>query len=255
MSAAVPQILSPGDGPPAEVTNRGGRAAVCLVCEHASAMIPAALGDLGLAPEHRRSHAVWDIGALDVARELSARLDAPLVASRVSRLVFDCNRPPEAPDSIPERVETIDVPGNRGLATDERAARVSEIYLPFRQLLSDTLDAFAEPPVLVTIHSFTPTWFGVPRDVELGLLHDEDDRLARRMLKFAPDGIRTALNEPYSAADGVTHTLREHALPRGLLNVMIEIRNDLLDDSGGAGRFAELLAGTLTEALAQETAS
>jgi len=40
-------------------------------------------------------------GAESVARRLSRLLDAPLVLQRYSRLVQDCNRPPEAP-SAPE---------------------------------------------------------------------------------------------------------------------------------------------------------
>ena len=39
---------------------------------------------------------------------------------------------------------------------------------------------------------------------------------------------RIARNEPYGPADGVTHSLRLHGMGRGLANVMIEIRNDLL---------------------------
>ncbi|NND18222.1 MAG: N-formylglutamate amidohydrolase, partial [Silicimonas sp.] len=88
------QILARDDGPAAEVVNPGGCAPICLVCEHASPAIPSSLGLLGLADEDRYSHAVWDPGAGDLARSLSERLDAPLVLGRVSRLVYDCNRPP-----------------------------------------------------------------------------------------------------------------------------------------------------------------
>ncbi len=245
-------ILGPDDGPAAEVINPRGSAPICLVCEHASAFIPATLGDLGLAPEHRQSHAAWDIGGRDLATALSQRLDAPLVASRVSRLVYDCNRPPNAPGAIPEKSEVVEVPGNVGLSDAARAARATEVYDPFRSLLKTTLDGFAEPPVLVTIHSFTPVWFGQPREVELGLLHDSDDRLARAMLAEAPDGLDTRLNAPYSVTDGVTHTLREHAIPRGVQNVMIEVRNDLVSDAAGVARFAGILDTMLTRALATQ---
>nr|WP_238939727.1 N-formylglutamate amidohydrolase [Marivita cryptomonadis] len=246
--------MGPNDGPAAEVINPQGGAAICLVCEHASALIPPALADLGVAPEHRLSHAAWDIGGLDLATALAAKLDAPLVASRVSRLVYDCNRPPSAPGAIPERSEVVDVPGNVGLSDVARAARVSDVYDPFKDLLRTTLERFATPPLLVTIHSFTPIWFGQPREVELGLLHDSDDRLARAMLANRPDGLDARLNAPYSVTDGVTHTLREHAIPRGLQNVMIEVRNDLLSDTTGVARFADVIATMLTKALAKQEA-
>ncbi len=248
-------ILTAGEGPAAEVINPRGAAPICLVCEHASAFIPAALDNLGVAPDQRHSHAAWDIGGRDLAVALSKSLDAPLVASRVSRLVYDCNRPPSAPDAIPAKSEVVEVPGNADLSTTDRAARVAEIYEPFRALLTATLDAFQTPPVLVTIHSFTPIWFGQPRKVALGLLHDSDDTLAKAMLATAPDGLDTRLNAPYSVTDGVTHTLREHAIPRGLPNVMIEVRNDLISDPAGVARFDRILGQMLTSALQTQVAS
>jgi predicted N-formylglutamate amidohydrolase len=245
------QILSVDDGPAAEVVNPNGRAPVCLVCEHASAAIPSSLGALGLVDADRYSHAVWDIGAEELARTLSRRLDAPLVLARVSRLVYDCNRPPEREDAMPARTETIDIPGNRDLTPAERKLRTREIYDAFHATLSATLDAFPKPPAFVTIHSFTPNWFGQPRDTELGLLHDEDPTLARAMLSHSARTFRTELNRPYSAADGVTHTLARHATARGLRNVMIEVRNDLLGDKSQISKVADTLENMLSAALAE----
>ncbi len=247
----MPLILDPDFGPCATVVNAGGRTGICLVCEHASAEIPAGLSDLGLSHQDRFSHAVWDLGAEALARCMSDILDAPLVLSRVSRLVYDCNRPPEAPDCIPARTERIEVPGNRNLAEMDRKARVAEIYEPFHARVAETLDAFASPPVLVTVHSFSPIWYGAVRTTEIGLLHDADARLALAMQDAAPSGRVVALNQPYSAADGVTHSLQRHANARGLLNVMIEVRNDLLGDDAAVAVIAEALTGMLNAALAK----
>jgi predicted N-formylglutamate amidohydrolase len=57
-------------------------------------------------------------------------------------------------------------------------------------------------------------------------------------------------NEPYGPADGVTHTLKEHGLANGLLNVMIEVRNDLIRDEAGQRVMAGFLAGLIRESLA-----
>jgi predicted N-formylglutamate amidohydrolase len=81
--------------------------------------------------------------------------------------------------------------------------------------------------MLVTIHSFTPVYNGVRRSCEIGILHDADSRLADAMLAGTIP-FKMERNVPYSASDGVTHTLRTHAIPRGWPNVMIEIRNDLI---------------------------
>ncbi len=246
------QLLSEDDAPAAFVVNPGGRAAICFVCEHASAAIPASLGDLGLSPADRFSHAVWDIGAEALARALASRFDAPLVLGGVSRLVHDCNRPPDRTDAIPVRTEAIDIPGNRDISAAERAARVHEVYDAFHATLSSQLDAFGEPPAFVTIHSFTPSWHGVPRATEIGLLHDADPRLAQAMLRAAATDFRIELNMPYSAADGVTHLLARHAVPRNLRNVMIEVRNDLLATNAQIAAVADALEAMLIAALATE---
>lgn len=236
-----------------EVINPDGNGRVVLLCEHASSHIPARYGDLGLAPEDRLSHAAWDPGALGVSKELSVLLDAPLVASRVSRLVYDCNRPPEAPSAMPERSETVVIPGNRNLDTTARAERETSVYRPFCDAVACVLDPRPDA-VLVTLHSFTPVYHGQHRTVEIGILHDEDTRIADVMLAQAnhlPQR-RIARNEPYGPADGVTHSLRLHGIKRGLANVMIEIRNDLLttpDDQAALAAEIHLLLQPALDAI------
>ncbi|WP_089231529.1 N-formylglutamate amidohydrolase [Tropicimonas sediminicola] len=249
IQATESSLLGPKEGPPVRTLNAGGRGGFVLVCEHASRFIPAALGELGLDEEAKHSHAAWDIGARDLAVELMAELDAPLVAARVSRLVYDCNRPPEAHDAVPARSERFEIPGNRDLAAAAREQRAREIYAPFRKELTGTLDRRNGPALLVTIHSFTPVYMGRAREVELGLLHDADARMADAMMAIASrhTGMATALNAPYAASDGVTHTLRDHGVARGLANVMIEVRNDLIDTPSGVHRVAAELAGLLRE--------
>ncbi len=231
--------------------NADGNGQVLLVCEHAANRVPAALDNLGLDEATRLSHIAWDPGALAVAQEISYLLDARLVASTVSRLVYDCNRPPEAPGAMPERSEVFDIPGNQNLSDTEKAARVATVYEPFRTLLADTIASFPAPPVLVTIHSFTPVYQGKQRDVEIGILHDSDTRLADAMLELAPKHteMNTRRNDPYGPEDGVTHTLKLHALPNGLLNVMIEVRNDLIATTEQQKSVGKMLAELVADAL------
>lgn len=226
-----------------------------FVCEHGSNAFPAACGTLGLTETQRKAHIAWDPGALGLARGLLARLGGTLVAASVSRLVYDCNRPPHAPGAMATKSEMHEIPGNVGLSAEARRGRTKAIYLPFcaalhgeiaRRLAEGTL------PVIVTVHSFTPTWFGTPRAVEFGVIHDADPALAREVLAAAraATGLKTEINAPYSAADGVTHTLRLHAVPYGLPNVMLEIRNDLIATPDAEEAMADTLAPILSAALA-----
>jgi predicted N-formylglutamate amidohydrolase len=235
--------------PPPQVINPGGTAGAVIVCEHASRHIPAALGDLGLPVAALASHIAWDPGALGVAEALAWLLDAPLVAAATSRLVYDCNRPPEAASAVPERSEIWDIPGNQGLSPPARAARVAAVYEPFYIALADLIAALPGGPALITIHSFTPVFHGARRDTEIGVLHDADARLADAVLDALAGGPhRVARNDPYGPEDGVTHTLREHAHPRKLPNVMIEIRNDLIETPAAQRAMAEVLAAALIAA-------
>ena len=114
-----------------------------------------------------------------------------------------------------------------------RLARTQAVYLPFHGALHAEIArriALGRPPVIVTIHSFTPVYFGKKRDVEFGVIHDADPGLAMKVVEHARalTGLETRLNEPYSAADSVTHTLRLQATPYGLDNVRLEVRNDLI---------------------------
>ncbi|SNX71273.1 predicted N-formylglutamate amidohydrolase [Cereibacter ovatus] len=238
---------------PAIVENRGGKGRAILVCEHASKAIPPRWGDLGLTAAQREAHIAWDIGALGLARGLERRLDAVLVHAPVSRLVYDCNRAPDQPGAIAERSEMHQIPGNTALDAAERAERTESVYLPFHEGLHAEITrriALGLSPVLVTIHSFTPQWHGRPRDLEFGIIHDADDRLARAVLAgVAPTGLRAALNQPYAASDDVTHTLKLHALPYGLPNVMLELRNDLIATPEAQEAMADRLAPALAAAL------
>lgn len=243
-------LLRPDEGDPVISVNENGQSPVVLVCEHAGKVIPHALGDMGLSPEDLSRHIAWDIGAEAVARRLAEALDAPLLLQRYSRLAYDCNRPPESPDAMPVRSETTRVPGNDKLTAADRLARIREIYRPFHDrvaLLLDERSARGMTSLFITLHSFTPLYKGVRRNLDLGILHDRDARLADDLLAVfgrARD-IVVRRNEPYGPEDGVCHTLNLHAEPRGLPYAMLEIRNDLIAQAAGQEQWAKRLAEVL----------
>jgi len=139
---------------------------------------------------------------------------------------------------MPETSEIYPVPGNCNLSEQERDRRAQSYYVP----------------VLVTIHSFTSNYHGRQREVEIGILHDSDTRLADALLKVAvadesENDYIIRRNEPYGPDDDVTHTLQNHAIPANYLNVMIEIRNDLLSTPEACEVVAKSLARWIEKAL------
>ena len=238
-----------------EIVNRAGSGAAVILCEHASNHIPERYNGLGLRAEDIDSHAAWDLGARATALRLAEALDAPLLASRVSRLVYDCNRPPDNPSAIPVRSERIEVPGNVGLTEAQRAERIATVYRPFCEAVTRLIEArqgTGSPTVLITLHSFAPVYFGESRAVEIGILHDADDRLANAMLSAATalPHRRIMRNAPYGPEDGVTHSLKEHGMRHGLMNVMIEVRNDLLSTAEQERVIAREILGVVNAAFA-----
>ena len=231
-----------------------GAAPIVLICEHAAHVIPEDFGDMGLDDAARLSHAAWDIGAEPVAAEMSRILDAPLLSCGVSRLLYDCNRPPTAADCIPPRSEVFDIPGNRDLSETDVAGRCMLIHDPFHhaatQLIDLQMQRVGGPVSIVTIHSFTPVYHGQPRDTQLGFLFRDRAALSQAALRVerAKGRFRAELNAPYSAKDGVTYSIVRHAEDRGLPTTMSEIRNDLIGSAADAGDMAAHLADTILQA-------
>ena len=242
------------------VTNRAGNSPFLFVCDHASNYLPPDLGTLGLRDADMLRHIAWDPGALPVALKMADMLDAALVEAGISRLAIDCNRPLDAPDLIPEISETTLIPGNAALTDSDRARRVALSWRPFH----DTIEALVEERLaagretwLVSIHSFTPLYKGAARPWEIGILHDEDERLSAPLIAALRSSGRFDVgdNQPYSPADRVYFTLERHARSRGLPCAMIEIRNDEIADGAGQARWAELLAGLFREIRLPEAAA
>ncbi len=237
-----------------DVTNEEGPSPFVIVCDHASHAIPSIYGDMGLSDSERLSHIAWDPGALAVSERLSQRLDAPLVASRISRLVIDANRDEDSPGLIWTLSESTRIAANERLSAAERQHRIEAYHRPYHQAIERVLEtrrAAGTETILVCVHSFTPVFLGVRRPWEIGLIHGRDARFTtalRDALAAAEPSLSIGWNEPYSALTGVTHTLEHHGDGRGLDATMIEIRNDEILEPRGAAHWAELLARCLTTA-------
>ncbi len=233
------------------IHNEQGKSGILLVCEHASNHIPTQFNKLGLMDDVLQSHIAWDPGAFEIAQHISNTIDAPLVYATNSRLVFDCNRTPDAVDAIPERSEVYDIPGNTGLSPEQKEERIKFCYTPFHDLISKTIKGHNSIQAIVTVHSFSPVYNGVERNVELGVLHDTDQSLADRIIENAIllSEMKTVRNQPYGPKDGVTHTLKRHGIENNILNVMLELRNDLIHTEAQQIQVASTLSRVIIKSL------
>jgi predicted N-formylglutamate amidohydrolase len=244
-------LLATDEPGPAIVRAGSPECRFVLVADHAGKAIPRGLGDLGLGTVDRARHIAWDIGIAGVADALAARLGAPLVRQRYSRLVIDCNRDPARADAIPEVSDGTPVRGNAGLSAAARAARVAAVHAPYHAAIADALGGQPGPAVVVALHSFTPVMNGFARPWHAGVLHDRGDtRLSHAVLAALRSRLDVPVgdNEPY-AMDGIDFTVPHHCYAAGRLYAEIEIRQDLIADAAGQERWADLLAEVLPSAL------
>ena len=248
------KLLGAGDPAPFQVHRPQGTSPFILIADHAGQSIPARLGDLGVAQAERDRHIGWDIGIAGVTERLSEMLDAFAILQTYSRLVIDCNRPLEAAGSIVTSSDGTPVPGNQAVDDNEKVARALEIFAPYHARITQELDqrsAGPQAPVLIAMHSFTPTFSGTARPWHAGVLYHRDTRLAHALLAAlrAEPGLVVGDNEPYSISDGSDYAVPVHGEQRGLLHVELEIRQDLIADAQGQHEWAERLARILPALL------
>jgi predicted N-formylglutamate amidohydrolase len=247
------QLLQPGEPPAAYESGLQGASPFIIVVDHASARIPGVLNNLGVSDQELKRHIAWDIGALQVAKRVSAALGAPLIAQNYSRLVIDCNRDPKVSSSIPLISEHTEVPCNADLSEPQKALRVQEIFEPYHARIAALLDARAragQRTILVAQHTMTNLYKGSQREMHAAILYNRDRRFAALMLEALRRhaSLHIADNEPYFVSDETDYTIPKHGERRGLPHVEIELRQDLVCNEAGQIEWAARLSESLQTA-------
>jgi predicted N-formylglutamate amidohydrolase len=206
--------------------------AVVVTCEHASRAVPASLRRrLRLVPGRLQSHRGFDPGARALARSLAARLGAPLVLGRVTRLVVDLNRSPHNPAVFSTATRT--------LGRDAREALLASWHAPHWGVVQALVnEALADASLVVHLaaHSFAPVLAGKRRDFDVGLLYDPArpreaalvESWRGRLAQVAP-WLRVRLNAPYrGVSDGLTTALRRRLPSMRYAGIEVEVNQGLL---------------------------
>ena len=200
---------------------------IIISCEHGGNQVP---------PEYRKlfrgnqsvlqSHRGRDKGAMELAKELAAKIKAPLFSSVTTRLLVDLNRSLHHRNLFSEFT--------RGCDGKLKAEILAGFYYPYRKKLEDTVRKYLEAGDIVmhlSIHSFTPGLGKEIRRADIGLLYDPQrtgERVLCRNFQTLPGnnayGLIVRRNYPYKGtADGLTTYLRKKFRGRKYLGIEIEI--------------------------------
>lgn len=200
---------------------------IVVSCEHGGNHIPAQYRALfGNKKSILNSHRAWDAGALILARELSCKLNAPLIASETSRLLVDLNRSLHHHHLFSEFT--------RHCEKETKKNILREFYFPYRNKVEMEIGEMlksGKPVIHFSIHSFTPELNDEIRNADIGLLYDpvrkNETGLCKQLqalIRKTGRGIIVRRNYPYRGnADGLTTCLRKRFPQSKYLGIEIEI--------------------------------
>ena len=227
---------------------------VVISCEHGGREVPPDYaewfaGHEGLLESHRG----WDPGALELAHEMAERFEASLFSSTTTRLLVDLNR------SIGHRRLHSEITRDRTRA--ERATMVARHYRPHRDAVEGdiaTRIAAGGRVLHIASHSFTPVFYGVVRNADIGWLYDPrrpeerafSDRWMAALQRRAPD-LRLRRNYPYrGGGDGLATLMRKRFNGDHYLGIELEVsQRFVLADGAAWQQLRSGLVSALAEAL------
>tara|TARA_B100001057_G_scaffold456326_1_gene503618 strand:- start:411 stop:1151 length:741 start_codon:yes stop_codon:yes gene_type:complete len=225
-----------------------------ILCDHASNNIPPNFQNLGLDNKLLDSHIAYDIGAKEVSIHLSRILNCPLVMSDFSRLLIDPNRGVDDPTLVMKISDDKIIEGNKNIhnfrESVEKNKRIEDFYNTYHDKVSELIKQKIRNeqfPAIISIHSFTPFWKNKKRNIDLGILWDNDERLPNIFFDYFEKNHQKLVignNQPYSGRLK-NDSIYKHATANGLSNILIEIRQDLITNKSGQKHFAELLSEPL----------
>ena len=234
------------------IIEKGHRDDYLIICDHSSNNIPPIYNNLGILKKDLESHRAYDIGASDVACELSKLLSCSLIMANFSRLLIDPNRGEDDPTLIPKLSEGKIIKGNLKITSSkndkERKKRINQFYLPYHNQIDKFIAESIknnQVPKIISIHSFTPIWKGKRREIDVGILWDKDDRLSKVFLNSLKAN-SLGDNKPYSGRLR-NDTLFKHASKNGIPHVLIELRQDLIRKKKDRLRWARNIHKVLIE--------
>lgn len=199
---------------------------IVVSCEHAGNTVPTLYHDLfENAQSTLKSHRGWDPGALRIAKTLAESFSVPCYFHDVTRLLIEPNRSLDSPQLFSEYTSQ--------LSEKKKKHLIENYYQPYRNEVSSNISEIIDrglQVIHISVHSFTPVWQGMEREVEIGLLFDESrinekifcENIKSRLNDIS--SIKAYYNQPYLGTDdGFTTYLRKVFSEEDYSGIEIEI--------------------------------
>ena len=229
-----------------------GKTGIVISAEHSGVEIPPELGDLGISQKELHRHIGYDIGIEGVVHHLHRLSGHPAILGRYSRLVADVNRPEDSPECVIERSDGTQIPANTGLNGHSRQKRINRYHRPYHTAFAELVRR-AKPGCILSVHSFTRKLRteGIRRPWHCGILYGVPEAAAKCCIGHLRklEGIVVGDNQPYQFdADRLIPPKRVDGRP--IPTLVVEIRQDLIENGEGQEKWAAILGGLLEACMA-----
>ena len=149
------------------------------------------------------------------------------------------------------------IPLNIDLSEEQKKSRQRHIYDPYRNAIKHIIKKTRQKHggvIVLDLHSFSPTWQGQKRDVQIGTLAFGQNPMEREIVKYlektcSTNNLTFTENQPYN----LSNLIFERTEPARFIqkcNVWytgLEIRNDLLKDPNMVQQIANIIENTIEQ--------
>jgi predicted N-formylglutamate amidohydrolase len=219
---------------------------ILIIVDHASNFIPHKYKNLGLSKGLLKSHIAYDIDIRESAYILSQYLKSHLICGEYSRLMIDLNRGLKDPTLITTISDKKIIPGNIKIDPEDKKFRINKIYRKYHSHIKSTI-CKNDIKLIVSLHSFNPIYKNKKRNIEIGILSNNDKRYSSKLIhNLKMKNYILGDNEPYYG-DLRGDSLNRHGLKNNLLHVLIELRNDLINTRVKRQKICKFISKNITK--------
>ncbi|MDA8138293.1 MAG: N-formylglutamate amidohydrolase [Desulfobacteraceae bacterium] len=199
---------------------------IIITCEHGGNKIPKPYQRLFKGHEELlNSHRGYDLGAVQTARMMAERFNAPLFAAFTSRLLVDLNRSVGHPRLFSKIT--------RSWTPAVKKSILDRYYFPHRDPIQRAVTkamARKKRVLHIACHSFTPVLDGQVRDMDVGLLYDPRREAEKEFCRQWKAAIREShpiykisSNEPYKGVSDGLATYFRTLYPERYIGIELEL--------------------------------